>query len=268
MHTLNKSSTVPVLARTGLVAKGILYCLIGVLAFMAAFELNGQSNVDASKKGVFELILKQTGGQILLALVLFGLLCYCAWRFYEAVNKGNGSFNKKTIGKRLRYFFSGLVYLSLAIYGTKLLLFNEKDNGDGTEQLAATLLDKPFGQWLVGIFGLIIAGVGIYQLWYGVSEKYRKHVGNLGLRNNHAKTILVAGKGGYVARGIVWLIIAWLLLKAAIHASSKEAGDTGKAFGFLENSPFGSYMLGAVGAGLICYGIFSFVRAQYERFDR
>jgi hypothetical protein len=154
----------------------------------------------------------------------------------------------------------------LAVYGAKLLLYNEKDSGDSTQQVAADLLDKPFGQWLVGIFGLIIAGVGIYQAWYGLSEKYRKHVGSLGLHNRNAKAILLAGKTGYVARGIVWLIISWMLLKAAVHASSREAGDTGKAFGFLENSPFGSYMLGALGLGLIGYGLFSFVRARYERF--
>lgn len=233
---------------------------------MAAFELYGQSNEDASKKGVFDTILKQKGGQILLGVVLVGLLCYCAWRFHEAFDKKDGTFSKKSNGKRLRYLFSGLVYLSLAVYGARLLLFDEKDNGDSTQSMVADLLTKPFGQWLVGIFGLTIAGVGIYQAWYGLSEKYRKHVGNLGLHSRHSRMMLVAGKAGYIARGIVWLIIAWLLLKAAVHASSNEAGDTGKAFGFLENSPFGSYMLGALGLGLICYGLFSFVRARYEHF--
>ncbi len=266
MHTLNNTSTVPLLARTGLIAKGIIYCLIGVIAFMAAFELNGQTNEDASKKGVFEIISRQTGGKILLGVVVLGLLCYCAWRFYEVFNKKDSGFSKKSNGKRLRYLFSGLVYLSLAVYGAKMLLFNEYDNGDSTQETAANLLNKPFGQWLLGIFGLIIAGVGIYQAWYGLSEKYRKHVGSLGMQSRNAKVILVAGKAGYIARGVVWLIISWLLLKAAMHASSKEAGDTGKAFGFLEDSPFGSYMLGALGVGLIAYGLFSFVRARYERF--
>ena len=165
---MNHNSTIPFLARTGLIAKGILYCLIGILAFMAAFELKGRSNDDASKKGVFEMIRQQTGGQILLGLVLAGLLCYCAWRFYESFNKRKGTFQTKSTGKRLRYFFSGLVYLSLAVYGGKLLMWNEKDNGDSTQQMTAGLLDKPFGQWLVGMLGLIIAGVGIYQAWYGL----------------------------------------------------------------------------------------------------
>ena len=265
---MKRNSTVPFLARTGLIAKGIIYCLIGVLAFLAAFELKGRSNEDASKKGVFDMIREQTGGQILLGLVLAGLLCYCAWRFYEGFNKKEGTFKTKSTGKRLRYVFSGLVYLSLTVYGAKLLMGAQQDNGDSTQQLAAGLLDKPFGQWLVGIFGLIIAGVGIYQSWYGLSGKYRKHVGDLGLHSTEAKTMLIAGKAGYIARGIVWLIIAWMLLKAAVHASSKEAGDTSKAFGFLENSPFGSYMVGALGLGLIGYGVFSFVRARYERFGR
>src|SRR5687767_4225487 len=107
---------------------------------MAAFELKGRSNDDASKKGVFDMIRDQTGGQILLGLVLAGLLCYCAWRFYESFTKKEGTFRSKSPGKRLRYLFSGLVYLSLTVYGAKLLMGNQKDNGDSTQQLAADLL--------------------------------------------------------------------------------------------------------------------------------
>ncbi len=46
--------------------------------------------------------------------------------------------------------------------------------------------------------------------------------------------LLAAGKLGYVARSIVWLLIAWLFVKAALHTNSAEAGDTGKPFAFLQ----------------------------------
>jgi hypothetical protein len=70
-----------------------------------------------------------------------------------------------------------------------------------------------------------------------------------------------------VARGLVWLIIAFLLLKAALHADSAEAGDSGKAFLFIENTHYGSYLLGMIGIGLIAYGVFNFIRARYESFQ-
>jgi hypothetical protein len=76
----------------------------------------------------------------------------------------------------------------------------------------------------------------------------------------------MAGKLGYVARGIVWVVLAWLFLKAALHANSAEAGDTSKAFSFLQDAAYGSYLLGAVGLGFICYGAFNFIRVRYESF--
>jgi hypothetical protein len=63
----------------------------------------------------------------------------------------------------------------------------------------------------------------------------------------------------------VWLVIAFLFLRAALYARASEAGNTGKAFQFIETTPYGSPLLGALGVGLIAYGVFNFVRARYER---
>ena len=148
-----------------------------------------------------------------------------------------------------------------------MLFSSGKNNGDNQQQFASELLSKPGGEWLLGITALIIAGTGFYQVYYGLSEKYKKHVQKLNLHGKASSLLLTSGKVGYVARGIVWLVIAFLTLKAAIHASSAEAGDTGKAFSFLENSPFGSYILAALGVGLMAYGLFNFIRVRYEELE-
>jgi len=79
--------------------------------------------------------------------------------------------------------------------------------------------------------------------------------------------MLMAGKIGYISRGVVWLIISFLTVRAAIHASSSETGGEAKAFRFVETSPFGSYLLATLGIGLLAYGLFCFVRARYEHFN-
>ncbi len=76
--------------------------------------------------------------------------------------------------------------------------------------------------------------------------------------------MIKAGKIGYVARGIVWIIIGYLFLKAAMQSNPSQAGGSGSAFSFLENSSYGSFLLGAVAVGLICYGIFMFMRARHQ----
>jgi hypothetical protein len=76
--------------------------------------------------------------------------------------------------------------------------------------------------------------------------------------------LIRAGKVGYMARGLVWMLIGYFFLQAALHANAQEAGGTKKAFALLEHGTYGSLVLGVVALGLICYGVFMFVRAKCE----
>jgi hypothetical protein len=253
-------------AKVGLTAKGIVYCLIGIIAFMAAFELGGNSKSGSGKTGVFQFLLDASYGKILLGLIAIGLLCYAIWRLIQAIkdtqNKGTDA---KGIAIRLRYAFSGLVYGTLAFYAAKLVLGNSGSGGnDSRETLVRELLQQPFGQWLVGIVAVGIAIAGLYQIYMGVSDKYREKIEKAGLKREVEDMLIKTGKVGYIARGIVWLIIGWLFLKAAMNSNPNQAGGSRSAFQFLESSSYGSYLLGGVALGLICYGIFMFMRAKYK----
>lgn len=250
------------IAQAGYVSKGIVYVLLGLLGFMAAFELTKDN--EATQSGTLRFVKDLPAGTILLLLLALGLLCYSVWRGIQAFY--NPKQEEKKWTKRARYFLSGLAYLALAYTALKAAFENSSGKGDQNQKLAGELMDQPLGQVLVGLAALIFAGVGIYQIYYGLSEKYRKHVQELSLHSQHAATLLKSGKVGYISRGIVWLVIAFLFFRAAIHSAANEAGSTGKAFQFIETSPFGSYLLAALGLGLIAYGIFNFVRARYEHF--
>jgi uncharacterized membrane protein HdeD (DUF308 family) len=258
-----KAELIKRVAQTGLVAKGTVYILLGLLAFMAAFEMGRKENSEATQSGALQFVKSLPAGEVLLLVVAAGLLCYCVWRFIQAVRAGN---DKKGWKKRLRYGFSGLAYLALAVSAVKIV-GGKQPSGDRNQQLAGELMDKPFGQILVGISGLILVAVGAYQVWYGFSEKYRKHVQELSLQTKHSALLLRSGKVGYISRGAVWLVIAFLFLRAAVHAAASEAGNTAKAFRFIEDSPYGSELLGLVGVGLMAYGAFNYVRARYERLE-
>jgi hypothetical protein len=251
------------IARIGLSAKGFVYVLLGCLAFMAAFEIGGQGNSDANRSGVFNFVQDAPGGEWLLILLTAGLVCYSIWRIVEAFT----SDRETKWYKRLRYIFSALAYLSVAYTAVRILLHTYKKGKDRNQDVAARLMESPYGPWLVGLFALVLAGVGCYQIWYGLSEKYKKHVSQLSSQGGNT-ALLYSGKIGYVARGIVWLVIAFLMLKAAWHANAAQAGGSVKAFQFIEQSRYGSYLLGIVGLGLIAYGFFNFVRARYENFDK
>jgi hypothetical protein len=46
------------------------------MAFMSAFDLAGQSTKETDRKGVFEYILHQPAGKIILSIITAGLLAY------------------------------------------------------------------------------------------------------------------------------------------------------------------------------------------------
>lgn len=254
-------------AKFGLTAKGVVYCLVGIIAFMAAFELGGQSTESAGKSNILKTIQDLPAGNVILGVVALGLLCYAIWRFIQAVkdteNKGTDA---KGVGMRLRYVFSGLVYAALAFLAGRMVLGNSGggSGGDTRETLAAKLLEQPFGQWLVGILAVGIMITGIYQIYYGYSEKYKKKVQSSGLKHEVEHQMIRAGKVGYMARGVVWLVIGYLFLQAALKSSAQQAGGSSDAFQLIENASYGSFILGAVALGLICYGVFMFMRAKYQ----
>lgn len=252
-------------ARFGMAAKGVVYCLVGVLAFMAAFEINGNTASGAGKQGVFQFVLEQPFGKILLGIVALGLACYAIWRFIQAfMDSEQKGADAKGIGKRIGYAASGLIYGSLAFYAAQLVLGNGSNGGsDSRQTLAGKLLEQPFGQWLAGIVALGIMALGLYQIYKAITGKYLKNVRTASIRTDIKDMLIKAGKVGYIARGIVWGIIGFLFLKAALHSDAQKAGGSSSAFQFLEQS-YGSVLLGAVALGLLCYGIFMFVRARYE----
>jgi hypothetical protein len=257
-------SSITTLAPTGLISKGVVYVIFGAITFMAAFEIGGKSDEEANRKGVFSFVREAPAGKYILGALTLGLLCYSCWRMIEAFRKQKAKENNKA--KRVRYFFSSLTYASVAFTAVKIMVKGMQHSSDQKQELSSRVLQQPFGQWLLAAGALILTGTGLYQMWYGLSEKYKKHAGSVSNQKINGKLLLISGKLGYVARGIVWLLLSYLMMKAAFHSNAGEAGDTGKAFTLVENNSMGSYFLAAIGMGLILYGIFTLIRARYENF--
>ncbi|MGZ5242643.1 MAG: DUF1206 domain-containing protein [Bacteroidia bacterium] len=249
-------------AKTGLIAKGIVYCILGFLSFMAAFGLGGKK---ADKQNTVGFLYEQPFGKVILVLLAIGLLCYTAWRFIQAIkNTEHKDKDAKGAFVRVRYAFSGLAYLALAVYALKIVLNgNNGGNGNSRQIIVSKLLEQPFGQILVGLVAVGFFAAGIYQVYKAYSGNYRKNIYYEGLDQAKKNAFDRAGKSGYTARGIVWGILGYFLLRAAMHDNASEAQGTKEVFNFLQNSG-GAFLMGVVALGLMAYGIFMFVRARYE----
>ncbi|MDX5348404.1 MAG: DUF1206 domain-containing protein [Hymenobacteraceae bacterium] len=277
----NKEDWAEKYARFGIAAKGIVYCLLGILAFMAAFEIGG-SSAEADKQGAFKLILEQPFGKVLVAIVALGLLGYVMWRFIQAIKdpdqKGSDA---KGIGIRIGYAFSGLIYLALAYYAATLVfrdLPSGSSGGSGSGSGGGSgdssnaffvdkLLEQPFGQWLVGIVALGIIIKGLYQFYRAFTGKFKRKVDTSTLDHKAQEAFDKAGRIGYTSRGVVLCIIGYFFIRAAFQADPSEAKGTSSAFSFIEQSSYGSWLLGLVAIGLVGYGVFMFFKAKYRRMD-
>lgn len=250
-------------ARFGLASKGAVYLLMGTLSVLAAF---GLSREKGDKEQAFKVIYDQPFGKVVLVAIAIGLLGYVMLRTFQAIkdteHKGK---DLKGILTRIGYAISALLYIAIGAYALKLVFGNGGDDGGDSRQFVVSkVLAYPAGEYIVGIAGLIVIGVGIYQITRGVTGKFMKKV-NL-VNSNMKDAFKSAGTVGYISRGVVLGIIGYFLFYAARNSNPEEAQGTSAAFDFLQNE-FGSLMMAVVALGLAGYGVFCFVKAKYQKID-
>ena len=75
------SPGVHVLARAGLIARGVIYILVGWVALLVAL---GQSSREADQQGALQLLAGKSYGLVSLWLLGIGFAAYALWRLSEA----------------------------------------------------------------------------------------------------------------------------------------------------------------------------------------
>ena len=78
------------------------------------------------------------------------------------------------------------------------------------------------------------------------------------------KVFTIIGMVGHIARGTVFGLIGFFLMKAAWEYDPEEAVGLDGALSKILQEDYGDTMLGIVSAGLIAYGLYCFVEARYR----
>jgi hypothetical protein len=233
---------------------------------LAAYAAIGAGKANDGTKSALQYIADLPFGQFLLVVMAIGLASHALWRivqaFMDTENKGSTA---KGIGARAAFAGIGLIYIGLAFSAVKIFLGAQSAEGAQEQDWTALLLAQPFGQWMAGIVGAIIIGVGLYQFYRSYTAEFRKNLLLSEMSRTEEMWATRFGKFGYAARGVIFCIIGFFLILAAYQADAGEARGLGGALRAVEQQPFGAWLLGLVAAGFISYGLFMFVLAKYRR---
>jgi hypothetical protein len=256
------------LARLGYASKGLVYFIVGFLAAQAAFSTGGRTT-DTS--GALSEIVNQPFGKFMLFLVTIGIIGYALWRIVQTIldpeHQGQ-KMDAKRIAQRIGYALSALGYAGLALTAVKLIMGSGGGNSDTTEDLTAQILAQPFGQWLVGLAGSMVIGVGFSYLYEAYKAKFRRHFKLDEMSQTEQIWATRLGRFGIAARGIVFVIIGFFSIQAARLSDASQTKGLGEVLAILAQQPFSPVILALVPLGLIAYGIYSVIQARYRRIFR
>jgi Domain of Unknown Function (DUF1206) len=249
------------LARAGLVAKGVSYGIVGVLAVKLAV---GHGGVATSRQGALHALAQESFGRIVLILLAIGFAAYALWRVVQAF--AMPADEGKDWLQRAGFVGRAAIYVGLAFSALSILL----GHGGGSSQdekahkTTALVLSWPAGTWLVGFGGAILIAVGLWNAYRGLTRKFEDkwNTGQMGAAARRWGGR--AGVVGHLARAVVFTLIGVFVIRAALQYDPKEAIGLDGALQKLASADYGPYLLGFTAAGLIAYGLYCLADARFR----
>lgn len=236
-------------ARSGLVARGLLWLVVGVLAADLAFGGHDQ----ADKNGALETLKDQPLGVPLLVAVALAFAAHAAFRLLDAAVGEEG-------WKRLWQLGRACVYGFLAVSTVKLLVSGASQE-DATKP-TARVMSWPAGRTLVGLVGAGIVIAGLVMAVRGVRQDFSDKIDVPRRRRTVVERI---GMAGLLGRGLVYALIGVFLVDAAVRFDPHKAKGLDAALKTVAHQPFGSVLLWVAVAALLSYAVWSFCEARYRR---
>lgn len=251
------------LARLGYASKALIYVIVGGLAAAAAANRGGRVT-DTS--GALRVILSQPFGQGILIVLAIGLCGYAAWRVLDAFadpDRHGTDFGGLVV--RIGNLIRGLIYGALGVEAFRLArgLRGSKDNE--AEMWTARIMELPFGEWMVGLAGAIVAVYGLSQLVTALKLKMDKLIDLSVVPSVLRGPAVRISRFGVGARGVIIAVLGVFLVRAAITHNPTEAHGTRESVLEIANAVQGRWLLAAMAAGLIAYGIDQALHARCRR---
>ena len=251
------------LARFGLVAQGISFGLVAVLAIELAL---GEGGKATDREGALQTIAHDGIGRVIVFVLAFGFGAYALWRLAQVflghdVEEQGG---RTKWGKRLSSLAKAAIYGALCWFAFSILLANHGGGSNKEQEATKGIFGWPGGRWIVYGIALGIAGAALWNSYRAVSGKYKDSLKTRQMSATELKWTTRIAFVGLTSRAVVFGLISWFFFKAAADYDPKKARGLDGALGKLANAPYGTALLSIVAAGLFAYGLFCVIQARYR----
>jgi hypothetical protein len=252
------------LAKLGLAARGTIYLLIGWFAVLLAL---GKSPPETDQRGALQEVARHTGGFLLLWLIAIGLTGYALWRLSEAAFGVAGDPKGHEKGPRLKSLFRGGLYAFFAVNAFNLLATaRSKSQARQQQELTTRVMQHSAGRWIVGIVGAAVIIVGLVLVYEGIARKFKKYFALADMPPGSRRIVYFLGTFGTAARGVVFALTGFFLVRAAWdYDPSKARGLDGALRNTVAESDTGRVLVGVCAVGLIAFGLYGYAEAAWRR---
>ncbi|MEZ2391255.1 DUF1206 domain-containing protein [bacterium RCC_150] len=247
------------MARAGFVAIGLVHFLVGAISLQIALGQPGQ----ADQAGAIAQVAATPGGGVLLWAGLITCAALALYLASDAVMGWSGRSKAKKYEKRLRSAGQAVVFAVVAVTFGSFALGHPGNSSEKSRSATADLMSSTAGTILLVVIGAVLLGAAATYIFLGVTRKYEKSLRGrpTGLPGD---VFTVLGVFGYCAKGVALGAVGLLILVAtSVHDPSQQGGLDAALKAFLDQ-PFGSWVVGGIGLGLMAYGIFSLFRSRYQ----
>jgi membrane protease YdiL (CAAX protease family) len=253
------SKTAHFLARAGLIARGVIYMLIGWVAVLVAL---GHSSREADQQGALQMLAGKPYGLVSLWLLGVGFAGYALWRLSEAAYGVTGE--RPGPGPRLKSLGRAVVYAGWSYLTFTVISGTARSQSGRQQDITATAMQHPAGRALVGVVGLAIAAVGITVAVEGARKKFMKYLRTAQMNARTRRVVKRLGMTGTIARGLVFALAGVLVIDAAVTHKASESGGIDKALLTLRDQPFGEFLMMLAALGLVVFGVYGLCEARWR----
>jgi hypothetical protein len=250
------------LARAGFVCYGVLHLLFAWVALQVAF---GKSGEESDQSGALQKLASQPLGKTLVIIVVVGMVALAVWQAFEAAIGESGPQDKEAIAERVISGIRAIVYLWLAWIGVKVISGANASQAQSQQNTTSHVMSSTGGRWLVGLAGLVVIGIGVGLVWYGLAKKFLKHLNTQQMNSTVRKTTRRLGMAGYTAKGVAYGIVGVLILIAAIKSDAAKSRGLDGALKTLAAQSYGTWLLALVAIGIAAFGVYCFSQARYRK---